>query len=141
MSEQDQREQDQSEQDQREQDAVEGVDTNPDGGNKSITVDTNERLEQKDRHLDDVPEDELKQEREERLDPDKRPENVEVDNSDRNFNPETGLFDDSDVDPPEGAPFATTEAEESKTKEPQDREEATDADQSKESKESKDTES
>ena len=92
---------------------VEGVDTNPDDKKKSIEVDTNERLENKDRNLDDVPDDELHQERDERLDPDQRPDGAEVDNSDRTFNPETGLFEDSDIDPPEGAPFATTEAEQS----------------------------
>ena len=34
------------------------------------------------------------QEREERLDPDNRPDNVEVDNTDRTFDPETGFFED-----------------------------------------------
>ena len=36
------------------------------------------------------------QEREERLDPDNRPDNVEVDNTDRTFDPETGFFEDRD---------------------------------------------
>ena len=35
-------------------------------------------------------------EREERLDPDNRPDNVEVDNTDRTFDPETGFFEDRD---------------------------------------------
>ena len=33
-------------------------------------------------------------EREERLDPANRPDNVEVDNTDRTFDPETGFFED-----------------------------------------------
>ena len=33
-------------------------------------------------------------EREERLDPENRPDNVEVDNTDRTFDPETGFFED-----------------------------------------------
>ena len=41
-------------------------------------------------------EDEILQEREERLDPDNRPDNVEVDNTDRTFDPETGYFEDRD---------------------------------------------
>ena len=36
------------------------------------------------------------QEREERLDPNNRPDNVEVDNTDRTFDPETGFFEDRD---------------------------------------------
>ena len=121
---------------------VQGVSTNPDDDKKSIAVDTDERLEGRDdeRDFDDIPEEELEKERDERLAPENRPDSAEVDNSDRTFNPETGLFEDSEIEPPDGAPFATTEAEESNTKEPQDREEATDADQSKETKESKDTE-
>ena len=95
-----------------EQDVVQGVDTNPDDDKKSIEVDTNERLENKDKHLDDIPEDELEKQRQDRLDPEKRPEAAEVDNSDRTFDPETGLFEDSDIEPPDGAPFATTESEE-----------------------------
>ncbi len=39
---------------------------------------------------------EVLQEREERLDPDNRPDNVEVDNTDRTFDPETGFFEDRD---------------------------------------------
>ena len=120
---------------------VPGLSLDPDDDKKALEVDTNERLDQKDKHRDDVPDEELKKEREERLDPDNRPDNVEVDNSDRTFNPETGLFEDSEVEPAEDAPYATTEAEESNVKkEPQDQEDAQDADQSKEVKESRDTE-
>ena len=133
---------------------VQGVDTSPDGNKKSIEVDTDERLEGRDdeEDFDEIPVEELEKERDERLAPENRPETAEVDNSQRTFNPETGLFEDSDVEePPEGAPFATTEAEvsnsdsdsgaeDSSKAEPKDREEATDAEQSKEAKESKDTE-
>ena len=92
---------------------VQGVDTDPDGGKKSIEVDTDERLEGRDdeEDFDEIPVEELEKERDERLDPENRPETAEVDNSQRTFNPETGLFEDSDVDPPEGAPFSTTEGE------------------------------
>jgi hypothetical protein len=108
---------------QREAD-VQGVDTNPDDDKKSIAVDTDERLEGRDdeRDFDDIPEGELEKERDERLSAENRPETAEVDNSDRTFNPETGLFEDSDIEPPEGAPFATTEAEQSNTKESKDTE-------------------
>jgi len=124
---------------------VPGVDTDPGEKKKSIVVDTNERLDQKDKHLDEIPEDELEKQRQERLDPENRPDNTEVDNSDRDFDPKTGLFEDTDMEPPEDAPYSTTEAEESNTDsntdgEPKDREESTDAEQSKEAKESKDTE-
>jgi hypothetical protein len=44
------------------------------------------------------PEDEpeIEEERERRLDPDNRPDNVEVDNSDRDFDVEKGMFEDSE---------------------------------------------
>lgn len=94
---------------------VKGVDTDPADGKKSIAVDTTERLESKDDapDFDEIPDEELESERQKRLDPENRPDNVEIDNSKRTFNPETGLFEDSEVEPPEGAPFATTEAEQS----------------------------
>lgn len=38
---------------------------------------------------------ELEQDRQERLDPDRRPDGAEVDNTDRTFDPEAGLFTDS----------------------------------------------
>ena len=40
--------------------------------------------------------DQIEQEREERLDPDNRPDNVEIDNTDRDFDAEKGMFTDSD---------------------------------------------
>jgi hypothetical protein len=162
MSEQAQQESQENESQEQEQEQeqgsqehdVQGVETDPDDGKKSIAVDTDERLEGRDDEpdFDEVPEEELNKEREERLAPENRPDTAEVDNSQRTFNPETGLFEDSDVDEPPGAPFATTEAEQSGSDddsgsdgtdaaaEPKDREEATDAEQSKEAKESKDTE-
>ena len=90
---------------------VPGVTADPEDGDKALAVDTNERLEQKDKHLDDVPEDQLEKEREERLDPDNRPDNVEVDNSDREFDPETGHFKDDEDDLPDQGPFETEAAE------------------------------
>jgi hypothetical protein len=48
-------------------------------------------------------EDEIEEVREERLDPDNRPDGAEVDNTGRTFDPEKGLFTDQDeydeVDP------------------------------------------
>ena len=172
MSEQRQQQSQENESQEQEQESqepdVQGVDTDPDDGKKSIKVDTDERLEGRDdeEDFDEIPVEELEKERDERLAPENRPETAEVDNSQRTFNPETGLFEDSDVDPPEGAPFATTEAETSNSgsgdddddddkesgdldpmdaadegsADRKDRTEATDAEQSKEAKESKDTE-
>jgi hypothetical protein len=44
------------------------------------------------------PEDEaeIEKERQERLDPENRPDGVEVDNTDRDFDPEKGMFTDND---------------------------------------------
>jgi hypothetical protein len=39
---------------------------------------------------------EIEKERQERLDPDNRPENAEVDNSDREFDPEKGMYTDTE---------------------------------------------
>src|SRR3954463_10592627 len=39
---------------------------------------------------------EIEQERKERLDPDNRPDNVEVDNTQRDFDVEKGMFEDSE---------------------------------------------
>jgi hypothetical protein len=48
--------------------------------------------------LDDNLLEQIEKDREERLDPDNRPDNVEVDNTQRTFNPETAQFEDSDID-------------------------------------------
>lgn len=53
-----------------------------------------------DQDLDDVEE-----ERRERLDPENRPEGAEVDNTDREFDPEIGQFTDHEPDPKLG-PFS-----------------------------------
>jgi len=56
-----------------------------------------EQAEQDDAGEKEQPDQEqVLQEREERLDPDNRPDNVEVDNTDRTFDPETGFFEDRD---------------------------------------------
>lgn len=47
---------------------------------------------------------EIEAERERRLDPENRPENAEVDNTDRDFDAEIGQFTDGDIDPDLG-PF------------------------------------
>jgi hypothetical protein len=49
--------------------------------------------------------DEIEAERERRLDPDNRPDNAEVDNTDRDFDATRGQFTDSDPDPELG-PFS-----------------------------------
>jgi hypothetical protein len=48
--------------------------------------------------------DEIEAERERRLDPDNRPENAEVDNTERDFDTTTGQFTDHEPDPDLG-PF------------------------------------
>ena len=68
------------------------------GGTAELDVedridDANEAGEQS---PDDVDVEQLEREREERLDPANRPEGAEVDNTGRDFDPEVGLFTDSD---------------------------------------------
>ena len=41
-------------------------------------------------------EEEIEEEREKRLDPDNRPDDAEVDNTDRDFDPKKGMFTDAD---------------------------------------------
>jgi len=45
--------------------------------------------------VSDEEKEELEQERQERLDPDSRPESAEVDNTERDFDPEKGMFTDN----------------------------------------------
>jgi hypothetical protein len=45
---------------------------------------------------DPADEEKIEEEREQRLDPDNRPDNVEVDNTDRDFDAEKGMFTDDD---------------------------------------------
>ena len=52
--------------------------------------------------------DEIEAERKERLDPDNRPQNAEVDNTDRDFDTTTGQFTDHEPDPNLG-PFEDQE--------------------------------
>jgi hypothetical protein len=59
---------------------------------------------------DEQDEQQIEKERQERLDPENRPENSEVDNSDRDFDPVHGQFTDSDHDEDLG-PFNDPEAE------------------------------
>ena len=61
-----------------------------------------------DRDLSQEQIDEIEAEREERLDPDNRPENAEVDNTDRDFDTTTGQFTDHEPDPDLG-PFEDAE--------------------------------
>ena len=75
----------------------EPVDVAPDPDQTGIDVDKPERIEEMD-------EDEIEQIRQERLDPDNRPENAEVDNTQRDFDTVRGKFEDSDIEPPTG-PF------------------------------------
>jgi hypothetical protein len=53
----------------------------------------------------------IEKERRERLDPDNRPDNAEVDNTDREFDVVKGQFTDSEDDPDLG-PFNDPESEE-----------------------------
>ena len=53
----------------------------------------------------------IEKERQERLDPDNRPDNAEVDNTDREFDVVKGQFTDSEDDPDLG-PFNDPESEE-----------------------------
>jgi hypothetical protein len=59
---------------------------------------------------DEETQQEIEAEREERLDPDNRPEHSEVDNTQRDFDVDRGLFTDSeDYDDSEPAPFSDPE--------------------------------
>jgi hypothetical protein len=60
--------------------------------------------------LDEETQEEIEEERKERLDPGNRPENAEVDNTPREFDVERGQFTDSeDYDESEPAPFSDPE--------------------------------
>jgi hypothetical protein len=59
---------------------------------------------------DDETREEIEEERKERLDPDNRPDNAEVDNTPRDFDVERGKFKDADeYDDNEPAPFSDPE--------------------------------
>ncbi len=74
-------------------DEASGVETSGTGGGEDVSQ---EEL------------DEIEAERKERLDPDNRPENAEVDNTDRDFDSTTGQFTDHEPDPDLG-PFDAPE--------------------------------
>jgi hypothetical protein len=60
--------------------------------------------------VSDQDQEQIEKERQERLDPDNRPENAEVDNSDRDFDPVKGEFADAEHDEKLG-PFNDPNAE------------------------------
>ena len=72
--------------------------TADEGGSTELDVD--ERIDDAsdagEQSLEDVDVEQVEREREERLDPDNRPDGAEVDNTGRDFDPEVGLFTDSD---------------------------------------------
>jgi hypothetical protein len=67
------------------------VEVAPDPERTGIDIDKPERA-------DALSAEELERIREERLDPDNRPDNVEVDNTQRDFDTTTGKFTDSDLE-------------------------------------------
>ncbi len=67
-------------------------------GDEPVEIDVEARIDaanhDQDRELSDEDVKRLEAERDERLDPDNRPEGAVVDNTDRDFDPETGTFSD-----------------------------------------------
>ncbi len=78
-------------------------------------VDTDERAGRSlgiepDKEPDDETKQDMEEERERRLDPDNRPDNVEIDNTDRTFDADRGMFTDNDeYDESADAPFTDPE--------------------------------
>jgi hypothetical protein len=78
-------------------------------------VDTDERAGRSlgiepDKEPDEETKEEIEEEREKRLDPDNRPDGAEVDNTDRDFDVDHGMFKDSDdYDESEEAPYTDPE--------------------------------
>jgi hypothetical protein len=78
-------------------------------------VDTDERAGRSlgiepDKEPDDETKEDMEEERERRLDPDNRPDNVEVDNTDRTFDTDHGMFtDNEEYDESGDAPFLDPE--------------------------------
>jgi len=70
----------------------------PDSGDNDESNDSDDSEEGGTRQPGADPEDkeEIEEERQERLDPENRPDNVEVDNTDRDFDAEKGMFTDSE---------------------------------------------
>jgi hypothetical protein len=81
-----------------------------------LTIDIEDAGGRELRAVDERPPDhevrEIEEERERRLDPDHRPDAAEVDNTERTFDSDTGLFTDSDeYDDDAPAPYAGSEDE------------------------------
>jgi hypothetical protein len=99
----------------------EKTDENTDSGNEGGSIldnggiDTDERAGRSlgiepDKEPDEDTKQEMEEVREERLDPDNRPDGAEIDNSDRTFDATRGQFTDSeDYDDSEPAPFTDAE--------------------------------
>ena len=85
---------------------------------------------------------EIEEERENRLDPENRPEGAEIDNTDRTFDHEHGKFTDSeDYDENEPAPFSDPEDPNNPDNKPDDDAEDDDSSDDKDSDDSDDSES
>lgn len=82
----------------------------------AVELDVDDRIDEAndagEQSPDDVDVEQLEREREERLDPDNRPDGAEIDNTGRDFDPEVGLFTDS-----EGYEEAKAEVESEKQEE------------------------
>ncbi|MCW2759711.1 MAG: hypothetical protein JWO46_3457 [Nocardioidaceae bacterium] len=72
--------------------------------------DTQQDTQQDSGETPEVDEQAIEEERQERLAPDNRPDSAEVDNTQRDFDPETGFFTDSDG-ADEAEPRFSTESE------------------------------
>jgi len=73
-------------------------DDQQDAAQEPIEVDVDSRVDDgfsSDQEISDDEAEKLEQERRERLDPENRPANAEIDNTQRNFNPETEEFEKS----------------------------------------------
>lgn len=66
------------------------------GGEHAAEVPPDESGEARQPGADPADEEEIEEERQRRLDPDNRPEGVEVDNTQRDFDVEKGMFEDSE---------------------------------------------
>lgn len=75
-----------------------GIDTDERAG-RSLGIDTDAEPDEETRR-------EMEEERERRLDPDNRPEGAEVDNTQKDFDVEAGMFTDNDDYDPEQKPYA-----------------------------------
>ena len=83
-----------------------GIDTDERAG-RSQGIDTTSEPDQETQQ-------EMEEERQRRLDPDNRPEAAEVDNTQRDFDVDRGMFTDSeDYDDSEPAPYADEDSEDS----------------------------